>query len=168
MGREPQAGLRSNNNRWCATSTRGWARVKGLTLSPSEANRPAVTNVFVLMLENHSFDNIFAFSHIPGIECASTTDSNRYGGSDYPVGTPAPTSMPTDPGHEFLDVVEQLCGEGTGFVSGQPYPTPITGSGFVANYATTTSDKPHGKPTLPTPAQPASLLLCFCTMKQLL
>jgi phospholipase C len=136
-------------------------------LSTSETNRPAVTNVFVLMLENHSFDNIFAFSEIEGITCASTSDSNRYCTTDYAVGTPAPPSMPTDPGHEFLDVVEQLCGEGTRFASGQPYPKPITNSGFVANYATTTSEKPDGNPNLPTPAQRGDIMLCFDTKNQL-
>jgi len=71
-----------------------------------------ITNVFVLMLENHSFDNMFGQSGISGITHASTTDGNEYKGVNYQVGKdPAPKAMPTDPGHEFQDVVEQLAGE---------------------------------------------------------
>src|SRR2546421_903878 len=81
-----------------------------------------IANVFVVMLENHSFDNMFAMSGIPGIVGATTADSNSYNGVTYPVGSPAPVSMPTDPGHEFLDVVEQLGGQGAPYQSGQPYP----------------------------------------------
>ena len=33
---------------------------------------PAIKHVFVLMLENHSFDNIFAMSGILGIRAATT------------------------------------------------------------------------------------------------
>ena len=69
-----------------------------------------IAHVFVLMLENHSFDNVFAFSGIPGIEHATSANSEKYKNVRYPVSSPAPPSMPTDPGHEFLDVVEQLCG----------------------------------------------------------
>src|SRR5204863_8934480 len=100
-------------------------------------------HVFVLKLEIHSFDNIFAFSKIPGITCATTANSNQFtypnpvykGPGTYHVKSPAPATMPSDPGHEFLDVVEQLCGLGTKFGAGKPYP-PIDNSGFVANYAT--------------------------------
>ena len=39
-------------------------------MSTQSAN-PKITNVFVLMLENHSFDNMFAMSKIPGIQAAT-------------------------------------------------------------------------------------------------
>ena len=35
----------------------------------------SLTNVFVLMLENHSFDNIFAMSGIPGIQAGTVGTS---------------------------------------------------------------------------------------------
>jgi phospholipase C len=35
---------------------------------------PNIKNVFVLMLENHSFDNIFAMSGIQGINTATVQD----------------------------------------------------------------------------------------------
>ena len=125
-----------------------------------------VDHVFVLMLENHSFDNVFAMSGIPGIIHATSNDTNTYDGTTYPVGTSAPPSMPTDPGHEFLDVVEQLCAPLT-HTPGQPYPQPITNAGFVANYATTHSEITKNNPTLPTPAEYGDVMACFDTQSQL-
>jgi phospholipase C len=104
-----------------------------------------ITHVFVVMLENHSFDNVFAFSGIDGITHATTADSNAYGGKTYPVLDGGPPEMPTDPGHEFLDVVEQLAGQNAVWPEGGPYP-PIDNSGFVANYATTTTEGPAPEP----------------------
>jgi len=98
-----------------------------------------IQHVFVLMLENRSFDHLFALSGIPGIVAATTANANAYNGSTYAFGDGAPVQMPTDPGHEFADVVEQLCGAGTKFQPGQPYP-PVDNSGFVANYATTRTE----------------------------
>jgi phospholipase C len=118
-------------------------------------------NMFVLMLENHSFDNMFAMSGIPGIVAATTSNSNSYNGTSYPVKKGAPSSMPTDPGHEFQDVVEQLCGQGATFKSGSPYP-PINNSGFAANYATTTTEGP-----VPAPGQIGAIMQCFDTPNQL-
>jgi len=119
--------------------------------SPGSAPRP-ITNVFVLMLENHSFDNLFAMCGINGVEVATTNDSNTSpvtGGTQYFVRGGAPTSMPTDPGHEFADVVQQLTGLAPNSYPrpsrpgqpGGPYPA-INNSGFAANYATTTTEGP--------------------------
>jgi phospholipase C len=120
-----------------------------------------IQNVFVLMLENHSFDNIFAMSGIPGIIAASTADSNAWLGTVYNVHNGAPGSMPTDPGHEFPDVLEQLAGTGATYPSGGPYP-PIDRSGFAANYATSTTEGP-----VPTPGQIGDIMACFATQTQL-
>jgi phospholipase C len=126
-----------------------------------------ISHVFVLMLENHSFDNVFAFSGIPGIIGATTRDSNGYHGVSYPVEAPAPPAMPTDPGHEFLDAVEQLCGPGAVFKPGAPYP-PVTNAGFAANYATSTTEiVSPGNPRLPTPAEVGDVMKCFSTPDQL-
>lgn len=105
-----------------------------------------IKHVFVLMLENHSFDNVFGLSGIPGITAATNRSSNAWGDATISFGSGAPASMPTDPGHEFLDVVEQLCGHGVGFPQSGEYPK-IDNSGFLSNYATTTSE---GKAPLPT------------------
>ena len=90
------------------------------------------------MLENHSFDNIFAGSKIPGLQVAKDSEYNLYRGAQFHVGGDAPNNMPTDPGHEFQDVVEQLCGKGVAISDGN-YP-PINNSGFAYNYATSTSE----------------------------
>jgi phospholipase C len=101
-----------------------------------------IQHVFVLMLENRSFDYLFALSGIPGIVAATSDNTNTYGGNTYAFGDGAPGRMPTDPGHEFADVVEQLCGAGARFVRGQPYPS-IDNSGFASNFATTHTEGPQ-------------------------
>lgn len=123
-----------------------------------------ITHVFVVMLENRSFDSMFAMSRIKGITAATTKNSNSYKDKTYLVQKGAPLSLPTDPGHEFLDVVEQLGGEGAQhkWKPGGPYP-PINNSGFVANYATTT-DELTGTP----PAKDwGDVMACFDTPNQL-
>jgi phospholipase C len=47
---------------------------------------------------------------------------------------PAGYTTPLDPGHEFPQVLEQLCGPGATYPAGGAYP-PIVNSGFVASYA---------------------------------
>ncbi|MFY9824060.1 MAG: alkaline phosphatase family protein [Thermoanaerobaculia bacterium] len=120
-----------------------------------------ITHVFVVMLENHSFDNMFAMSGIPGITVATASNSNSYNGKTYAVRPGAPLSMPTDPAHELPDVVEQLGGQGATYPSGGPFP-PVDNSGFVANYATSTSDGP-----LPPPQDIGDVMACFDTSAQL-
>jgi phospholipase C len=132
------------------------------TLTPAPV-RPVspIKNVFVLMLENHSFDNMFAFSGISGLTVATTKNCNDYQTNPpFCVQKPAPSSMPTSPGHEFTDVVVQLCGDGKTYPSGGPYP-PINNSGFVANYATTPTE------TDPQPNQYEDVMECFDTPSQL-
>jgi phospholipase C len=158
--------------------TDGWIYANGSSsYTPLTANFQPVTppyggklrHVFVLMLENHSFDNIFAFSGIKGIQVATASDSNTFGTppQSYTVNKPAPASMPTDPGHEFLDVVEQLAGPGYKWQNGQTYPA-ITNSGYVANYATTRTEIVQpGAPRLPTSAEYGDVMLCFDTRRQL-
>ncbi|WP_313435249.1 alkaline phosphatase family protein [Stenotrophomonas sp.] len=117
-----------------------------------------IQHVFVLMLENHSFDNIFAMSGIEGIIKATPQDNwNDYQGTRYPVVDGAPVAMPTDPGHEFEDVVEQLAGQGARYPEGGPYP-PIDGSGYAANYAKV----PHTAA-----GERGKVMACFDTPRQL-
>ena len=124
-------------------------------MSTNDAAQTPIKHVFVLMLENHSFDNMFAMSGISGIIAATTDDSNSYNGITYNVADGALPSMPTSPGHEFTDVVTQLCGYGATYPSGGDYP-PIDNSGFAANYATTTTEGP-----LPQPGQIHDVMACF-------
>jgi phospholipase C len=120
-----------------------------------------IQHVFVLMLENHSFDNMLALSGIPGLIAAGPGNCNSWQGKTYCVAGNAPGSMPTDPGHEFCDVVQQLCGAGTHYPHGGPYP-PIDNSGFAANYATSTTEGPA-----PPARDVGDIMLCFDTATQL-
>ncbi len=119
-----------------------------------------VEHVFVLMLENHSFDNMLAMSGIPDIIRATNFNSNVWNKTIYNVRTGAPVSMPTDPGHEFSDTLEQLAGCGASY---QPwnYPT-VNNSGFAVNYATTTNEGPT-----PPAADVGDIMACFNTPIQL-
>jgi len=139
----------------------------GMTRLAPPARAP-VSHVFVVMLENHSFDNMLAMSGIPGIKAATPADCNIYvdpAGRTYTfcVQAGAPVSLSTDPGHEFPDVVEQLCGQGVTFPQGGPYP-PIDNSGFAANYATSTSEAPYVPPPL---SEVQDIMDCFKTPSQL-
>ena len=107
-----------------------------------------ITNVFVLMLENHSFDHIFAMSGISGIRAATTADSNTYYGQTYFVKDGAPASMTTDPGHEFADVAEQLFADN---------------GGFAINYATSLSEDTG----VPAKDHIGDIMACFHTQTQL-
>jgi len=107
-----------------------------------DAIRSRIKHVFVLMLENRSFDHMFAFSGIPGINAATSDNFNSYKDTKYTFQNGATDRMPSDPGHEFEDVVEQLGGIGAQYPKGGPYPN-ITNSGFAANYATSSTE---GKP----------------------
>jgi phospholipase C len=109
-----------------------------------------ITHVFVLMLENRSFDHMLGFSGITGMDAETRqptklrglqgTEFNVYQQVNYPVKQPADFVMPVDPPHEFPDTVEQLCGPNVTYTPGAPYP-PINNSGFVKNYITTKT--PH-------------------------
>jgi len=100
--------------------------------------------VFVLMLENRSFDHLLGFSGITGkdaetglptaISGLSGSESNLYNGLRYTVTQPADWTMPLDPGHEFTDVLTQLCGAGAVYAPGGSYP-PVNNSGYVDDYA---------------------------------
>jgi len=102
-----------------------------------------IKHVFVLMLENRSFDHMLGFSGITDTEAAtgqptkvdglSGTESNTCIGVRHPVTQPADLVMPVDPCHEFTNVLTQLCGVGAKYPPGGPYPA-INNSGFVADY----------------------------------
>lgn len=120
-----------------------------------------IQHVFVLMLENHSFDNMLAFSGIAGIDAATTADSNSYNGTPYKVVSGAPPTMPVSPGHEFADVLEQLCGSNAVYQNGSNYPA-INNSGYAANYP-----KQILEGQSPEPGQIDDVMACFNTPVQL-
>ena len=115
------------------------------------------------MLENHSFDNIFAMSGIQGINAATVQDSNSCHGETYLVKDGAPPCMTTDPGHEFKDVLEQLCGaEAACKYKGGAYPS-VNNSGFASSYATSISEDTG----TPAPDHIGDIMACFNTRTQL-
>jgi phospholipase C len=104
----------------------------------------SVEHIFVLMLENRAFDHMLGFSIFNGrdaqtgqptrVNGLTGTESNVLNGLTYTVSEGAALVMPADPGHEFRNVLEQLCGTGASYPAGGAYP-PIDQSGFVASYA---------------------------------
>src|ERR1022692_4935333 len=115
--------------------------------------------VFVLMLENRSFDHILGFSMISGrdaetghptqVNSLAGSESNVFNGVTYRVSKGTDLVMPVDPGHEFTNVLEQLCGSGASYPPGGAYPA-IAKSGFVASSAASGGS-----------AAPGEVLKCF-------
>jgi phospholipase C len=103
-----------------------------------------IQHVFVLMLENRSFDHMLGFSGLTGTDAVSGaatkinglsgSESNVFNGQQFVVSPGAPDRMPADPGHEFPNVLEQLCGASAVYPLGGIYPQ-INNSGYVASYA---------------------------------
>src|SRR5579883_1599071 len=118
---------------------------------------PPIQHVFVLMLENRSFDHMLGFSGISGTDAVTGqpspingltgTETNSYNGKPFTAAHPAPYAMPVDPPHEFPNILEQLCGPGAKYPSGGPYPA-IQNSGFAASYG-------------PCSADPGQIMRCF-------
>ncbi|MEH2560177.1 hypothetical protein V1286_007706 [Bradyrhizobium algeriense] len=81
-----------------------------------------IKHVFVLMMENRSFDHMLGFSGITGTDAETgqpatinglnSTESNSFKGRAYPVTGGAADRINPGPGHDFGHVLEQLCGEG--------------------------------------------------------
>src|SRR2546429_847863 len=113
--------------------------------------RARIEHVFVLMLENRSFDHILGFSGITGFglngnptpfnagfDPSVNENPDPQSGTNVFVSQPADfflKGVDEDPGHEFEDTLTSLCGPAavyTPVLGG--YPT-IDNSGFVENYA---------------------------------
>lgn len=106
-----------------------------------------IEHVFVLMLENRSFDHMLGFSRLEGtdavtgeptaVEGLTGSESNRLpSGEEVAVSAGADFSLTIDPGHEFDDVLEQLCGAGATYPDSAGRYPPITNSGFASRLAT--------------------------------
>ena len=79
-----------------------------------------VEKMFVLMLENRSYDNLFGWSDLRGWAPDGTPtqadgligkppfSNTGANGVAYPVGPGAPFTLHFDPGHEFTDALVQL------------------------------------------------------------
>jgi phospholipase C len=108
-----------------------------------------IEHVFVVMLENRSFDHLLGFSQIQGtdpsgrptkLEGLTGKESNLSPRGDaVTVSSPAEFLMDYGPGHEFIDVKEQMCGKGGTYSSPAPSPGQIDpnidNSGYVSNFS---------------------------------
>jgi phospholipase C len=103
-----------------------------------------ITNVFVLMLENNSFDRLLGFSGVPGLNGLNGNESNTYNGNTYITDNPIVDPLTTDPGHEFQNTLVQLCGPNNPYAP-NAYPA-IDNSGFVYDYALNSGDEGTGLP----------------------
>ena len=115
-----------------------------------------VQHVFVLMLENRSFDHMLGFSNITGTNAETgqptsieglneqdpqTNPNPADGGRPVAVSVGAPDTLTVGPAHDFLDVLEQLT-RSREFAPGSPYPDAGIGcDGYVLNYVNS-----HGAP----------------------
>jgi len=152
------------------------------------APAPRIDHVFVLMLENRSFDHMFGFSGLEGVDrdgnltaiigADPNQDFNIDSGTHQPVPVTVDPSaefalkgVDQDPGHEFEDTLMALCAqfdEAGNLIQPAPqyqpvpggYP-PITNGGFVENYVhpSNSDDKPSSTPD--------RIMRCFDTSKQL-
>ncbi|MHA6887379.1 alkaline phosphatase family protein [Ralstonia pseudosolanacearum] len=95
---------------------------------------PPIRRLFVLMLENRSYDNIFGWSDLQGqtpngvpTRADGLRDKVQFAniginGDACPVGKEAPYQLNVDLGHEFPDVLVQMCGNPHAVVSNGQYP----------------------------------------------
>jgi phospholipase C len=123
-------------------------------MTPNNNLQNQIKHVFVVMLENRSFDHMLGLSNIRGIDAVSGRPAVIEGlnanndwnldqnGNKISATSPADWAMPYDPGHEFNDVKDQLCGPGGIY----PY---ISNSGFVTSYSKID------------PAHPGEIMKCY-------
>jgi len=90
---------------------------------------PGIEHVFVLMLENRSFDHLLvspASAHRrrhgqdTGINGLSGTESNQFGGATYTVSEGADRVMPTDPATSFRTYSRSSAGPGRSIQGAAP------------------------------------------------
>src|SRR5258706_9681413 len=98
---------------------------------PENTANPNIKHVFVLMLENRSYDHMLGF-----FKDDISRYSNSYKGIPYNAAMRAKEIMPYDPKHNFDHVMEQLCGrEAMMSYTGKGIYPRINNSGFVSDYA---------------------------------
>jgi phospholipase C len=130
-------------------------------LTWTKFDKTGIKHLFVLMLENRSYDHLLGFSRITGrdaqtglatrAEGLTGAESNVYESQTFPVTQTAADRMLSGPNHQFNDVLIQLCGPtfDNKELNGSPYPT-VNGTGYAAAYGIT-----NGK------AQAGQAMACF-------
>ncbi|WP_163992738.1 alkaline phosphatase family protein [Pyxidicoccus caerfyrddinensis] len=150
---------RGDGVRWVPAPETGPGRGGGVV---HDHRKSRVKHLFVLVLENRSFDHMLGFSGITGTDASSGqptaidglsgNESNTYAGVSQSPVRGAPDVARHDPGHNFDAVLEQLCGQGATYAAGQPYPEP-NNSGFYSRHARGHADDPAGAMHCFTPDQ---------------
>jgi phospholipase C len=125
----------------------------------SAKRRRKVDHIFVLMLENRSFDHMLGFSGLTGADSVTgaPTRANDLTGLGYTnpdpndpmhpaeAQVPAAFAIPRkvgDPGHEFRNVLTQLAGPKAKYPTNGGYPKPDN-LGFVEDYTADGSSAPR-------------------------
>ncbi|HEY5748742.1 MAG TPA: alkaline phosphatase family protein [Chryseolinea sp.] len=144
------------------------------SLFSKEKRKPKIEHIFVLMLENRSFDHMLGFSGLTGVDIhGNPTTSN---GVDATVqnninpvtGNPVfvnpradfqLANIDADPGHEFGHTLRSLCGETANY-----NPTPggypfINNSGFIQNALK--SEQDYNADNSTTYNTPERIMNCF-------
>lgn len=115
----------------------------------------AIEHVFVLMLENRSFDHMLGMSQLTGTDALTDQPTAAHGltdplpdGSIPPVPPEADYALMADPKHSFAATLQQLCGSRATYPSGGAYPA-VNNSGFASSWTSAYGSPPDGKvPTL--------------------
>lgn len=108
-----------------------------------------IKKMFVLMLENRSYDNVFGWSDLRGWTPDGTATQadglvgkpplrNADGDSNsYTVAPGAPFQLNYDPGHEFTDTLVQLCGAANAqaYLPGVTHDTAVLTGGVYPAFA---------------------------------
>jgi phospholipase C len=122
------------------------------TASQQDRAASMIKHVFVLMLENRSFDHMLGFAGLTGNDAVTRQPTRADDLVDNPQSNVDPNDPATkvfaatpaelkiyppdpDPGHEFRNVLMQLCGTNVFYPdsAARRYPA-INNSGFVASY----------------------------------
>ena len=111
--------------------------------------REKIKHLFLLTFENRSFDHMLGFAELSGRDAATgqpttadglkRTEFNCFQGQRFFVERGA-SDVIADPGHNFLHVLEQLCGPHATYPSGGPYPD-VNNTGFVSQFDRRTNGK---------------------------
>ncbi|MGZ4724083.1 MAG: alkaline phosphatase family protein [Ilumatobacteraceae bacterium] len=148
-----------------------------------------IKHVFVLVLENRSFDHMLGVSTSRpdpevdwtlgvGVDAVtgdpttvngpSANETNTVDGQVFTLRAGAPFLMPVDPPHEFCDVQLQLASTA---INGNPqddscdysgvYPQPLTMAGFVANYRNQAVVEPDATLKAQALADLGAVMACF-------
>jgi phospholipase C len=95
-----------------------------------------IKHVVVLMLENHSFDQILGWTRAIYPKLEGVDENNLRSNPDYPNGANSVKQSPTrqmalhlDPRHDLLDVMDQIEKECSGFVSSFARAYPASSAG---------------------------------------